>query len=91
MFFVHLSDGPLDELKTRITERYPNTQHYQLSKNTYLVRDHSICEQVAHNVGISGPDRVEGTTGIVHRLGRRVFYSGFYSPSVWEWLALEAA
>ena len=91
VFFVHFSDGPLDELKARITERYPNAQHYQLSKNTYLVRDHSICEQVAHNIGISGRDRIEGTTGIVHRLGRRVSYSGFYDRSVWEWLDLAEA
>ena len=91
VFFVHFSDGPLDELKARITERYPKTQHYQLSKNTYLVRDHSICEQVAHNIGICGPTRVDGTTGIVHRLGRRVGYSGFYDRSVWEWLDLAAA
>ena len=91
VFFVHFSDGPLDELKARITERYPNAQHYQLSKDTYLVRDHSICEQVAHNIGICGPTRVDGTTGIVSRLGRRVWYSGFYDRSVWEWLDLAEA
>lgn len=88
VFLVCLSGGPIEELADLLRARYPEPDHYQLSKRAFLVRADSISDWVADSIGIKSDDRIEGATGVVFRL--RGSYAGFFERSVWEWLDLEA-
>ena len=74
--------SPNEEVQSLIREKYPG--HYEFLPTFFLVRSDSIAESVAIDIGIKGDDRIEGASGVVFKLNRS--YSGFTSPSLWDWL-----
>jgi hypothetical protein len=78
-----------DTVKARITDRYPEA--YEYNETAYLVTDSSpITETVAIEAGIKGPNRVDGSSGFVIKLGDAPSYSGFTNRALWDWLAAAA-
>jgi len=79
---------PNSEVWERLTEAYPNSNHFVLNSTFALISGGDVSENVAQNVGIKGEDRVESASGVVFRMSSA--YSGFTTASLWEWLGLHS-
>lgn len=84
---VFLPEGVPDAVRDRVHERYPEDQSLELSRQLYLVRSDATADSVAQNLGIKGEKQINGARGVVLKLNR--YYSGFYLPTVWDWLSLD--
>ena len=65
-----------------IQEKYPD--HHQVTETCYLVQTKDLTQDVAIKVGVKGPDRIDGASGVVFKLNGA--YSGFAARTLWEWL-----
>lgn len=84
---VFVPEGVPDAVRDRVRDQYPEDRSFELSRDLYLVRSDSTADSVAQNLGIKGDDQIEGAAGVVFKLNR--YYSGFYLPTVWDWLSLD--
>lgn len=85
IFIIVLDEDIPDDAVGAVTEKieahYPN--HYDFSNRVYLVSG-ELTETIAENIGIKGAQQVDAATGAVFKLNGT--YSGYTSPSLWEWL-----
>ena len=89
IYVVHFAAGTSSENFDRVETAYPEAESYRMADDLFMVRaDNATTELVAKKLGILTDDEDEETAvGVVMRLnGSR---SGFYRPSIWEWLALD--
>lgn len=77
-------EAPNDQVVERIKAHY--SRFYRISDTCYLVRSDDVSSQVADKIGLGTPP-LEGALGAVFRLNGS--YSGFASPSLWEWVTNE--
>lgn len=76
----------------RIEQEFAMPGRHKINDTTYLVRHDDISARVAAKAGLdvdsgtSSHKPVEGTAGLVFRLGPPMRYSGFTDRAIWEWL-----
>lgn len=71
------------QVRERILSRFPGGLEY--SQTFFLVEADKLTQDVAIEAGIKGDSRLDGASGFVIKL-ESFTYSGFTSPSLWEWL-----
>lgn len=89
IYVVHFAAGEAGENFDRVESAYPDAESYQMADDLFMVRaQNATTEIVAKKLGILTEGDEDSAIGVVMRLnGSR---SGFYRPSIWEWLALDA-
>ena len=80
IFAVFLDNDSTEE-PVLLKKHYPD--HFELSKNLFLVPSMEIAENVAVKVGLKGDNR--SVTGVVFKLNKS--YSGYTNRALWDWLA----
>lgn len=74
----------IDRAAGGLRDAYGEDAVLKVHRGLYLVHYGGISDDVSRSARLSGPDSVEGLSGVVFRVGQ--YYSGYTNPKVWEWL-----
>ena len=68
----------------RLRRAYPESAIFQLDENAFVITGDTLSSDVARAAGVGRDSDDEGIRGVVFKLNGS--YSGFATPSLWEWL-----